>query len=197
MKHTLCALSALLAASNASAQQGAPYPPPAYGPPPYYAPAPVPVVPIWISSDVQGPTYELRRPGDGNAVFFCRSAACAAYLPIGEYDVYVPPTADYAEGKRRVKIEKPSQLVIQPRDASARTAGLAMGIAGTVLVVAGFTTLAVAADRHCEDTSCSEQQDTTVLLSLGGIIAGAILSPIGWVSFGKSFKPGVQVIEKQ
>jgi hypothetical protein len=157
----------------------------------------VPVVPIWITSEARGPTYELRLPGSESTVFFCRSQTCAAYVPSGEYEVYVSPTGDYAEGKRRVKIEKPSQLVIEPRDASAHTTGLVMGIGGTVLAVMGFTTLLVAANKPCDATSCDDERATLIWLGLGGLIAGAVLTPIGWVRFGKSFRPGVQVIEKQ
>jgi len=148
-------------------------------------------------SDARGPTYELRHPGNESTIFFCRSQLCVAYLPIGEYEVYVSPTPDYAEGKRRVKIEQPTQLKIEPRDASAQTTGLAMGVGGTVLAIAGFTTLLIGASRACDDTSCTDERDTLLWLSLGGLIAGAILTPIGWVRFAKSFRPGVQVIEKQ
>jgi hypothetical protein len=136
--------------------------------------------------------YTLRREEDEVTVLPCPAGDCVAWLPRGKYLVHVSATDDYAGGERRVNLTQDSTLRVQPRNASDGSVGLGMGIGGVVLFFGGISLLIAASERNCRDVSCDSQEDF-IVLGLAGLIGGAILTPLGWVKYGKSFRPAVEV----
>lgn len=64
----------------------------------------------------------------------------------------------------------------------------AMGIVGSLLLVVG--TAAVLANS-C-DHSCEEGETNGSPLGGLALLGGLVLTPIGWVTFGQSFKPDIE-----
>lgn len=95
---------------------------------------------------------------------------------------------------RSVTVSGPSRILVEPRNKSDRSTGLLMGIAGIGLVVVGSVAmLSGLAQSYEHDINGGGDDGRTLLLAgLVGFTAGAVLTPIGWVKFGRS-APSVEV----
>jgi hypothetical protein len=115
----------------------------------------------------------------------------------GRYRIEVLETADTLGGNRSVSVDGPSRLVITPRDRTKKSTGLVLGIGGGVAVVVGVALLLHGSSdvpATCDSSgSCTRPWNTE--MTTGGFVAlaGAIMTPIGWVMFGKSLRPAIDV----
>jgi hypothetical protein len=115
----------------------------------------------------------------------------------GRYRIEVIESEDTLSGSRPVSVDGPVRLVITPRDRTKRTMGLTLGIGGAVAVVVGIALLAHGSSEvpaTCDSQGyCSRDWNTE--MTTGGLVAlaGAIMTPIGWVMFGKSARPAIDV----
>lgn len=133
---------------------------------------------------------ELQMPDSRRPVALCQGA-CTAYLPPGRYRLEVHPGYETRGGARVVNVPGPSALFVTPRSEGMRTSGLAMGVAGSALVMFGFVTLVTTLDDpHHEN---DDRNQVLVPMALVGLVVGLVLTPIGWVRFGKSLRPAVDV----
>jgi hypothetical protein len=168
--------SPLLAAGHAAAQE-------AHVPPPPFAPRGL--LPIAVFPDDPALRFELQLPDTRRPVALCQGP-CTAYLPPGRYRFFVHPTNGTRAGGRTVEIEAPSVVHLKPRTHGHYETGLTLGIVGSALLfISTFTLLSTADGRG--------DHDDVVALSLLGFVTGAVLTPIGWVSFGRSLRPAVEV----
>jgi hypothetical protein len=122
---------------------------------------------------------------------------CTVYVPPREYWITVEETGETIKGKRSIEVNGPTRLEVEPRSKSGRSTGLAMGIGGIGLIVVGTVAMMaglVQSFDHSVDGEPRGGDDGTSLLLLGlaGFTAGAVLTPIGWVKYGRS-APGVNV----
>lgn len=120
---------------------------------------------------------------------------CRLQLLPGRYKVFVHATEDTLPGSRMVDIKGPSTVRVDPDTTAHRSAGLAMGIAGPILMLVGLIGLAASA---CEDGCYDENgdrndNDNANGIAVLGILGGIAITPIGWVMYGTSFKPEVDV----
>jgi len=154
-----------------------------------------PPVLIEIASEEPETWFELRTTSDV-PIFRCQGA-CAAYVPAGTYAVYVEETDDTRAGQRKLTLEKASSVTLTPRSKSTGSAGLALGIAGSVALPVGLLMVISATLSSCEEGlsgTCNDSQTQTIgLLGLALFLGGAVATPIGWVMFAKSRRPGVEV----
>jgi hypothetical protein len=118
---------------------------------------------------------------------------CELQMPRGPYSLEVLESPRLAGGSRPIVIDGRSRLVVTPRDRSMRTAGLVLGISGIAAIVGGIGLIADGLKAECRGDVCSSSSSTEAGVGLAVLIAGAALTPIGWVIFGKSFHPGVDV----
>jgi hypothetical protein len=115
----------------------------------------------------------------------------------GRYRIEVLETEGTLGGSRSASVDGPVRLVITPRDRAKRTLGLTLGIGGAVAVVVGVALLVDGASgvpATCDTQGyCSRTWNTE--MTTGGLVAlaGAIMTPIGWVMFGKSARPAIDV----
>jgi hypothetical protein len=164
---------------------------------PYWAP-----VPVWIIGEGNEalsvaiyPDWAI--PGGVPPPARCVTP-CSLMLWRGRYRVAVAETPDTFAGNRVIEVEGPTRFVLTPRDRGKRTLGLVLGVGGSVLLVAGVL-VAVHGSEVADRPGCigaeacssrwTPELTTGLLLVLGGLAA----TPIGWVMFGKSFRPGVQL----
>lgn len=91
------------------------------------------------------------------------------------------------EGSRKIQLLGPSRVVVEPRSQGQRTAGLVIAIIGTAAAATGFLMLTAA-----DSMGSNETQDNATLTGLLLLVGGAIMTPIGWVKFGRS-APRVEV----
>jgi len=118
---------------------------------------------------------------------------CIAHLERGQYRLLVYATDDTVEGSRMITIDDSRDLIVHPRSSGSGETGLALGILGPVAIIGGGV-LALSNMNLCVD-SC-EPRDTSpglALLGVGLMLGGLVATPIGWVLYGQSRHPGVEM----
>jgi hypothetical protein len=107
---------------------------------------------------------------------------------------------------RTIWVHSSGRMRVTPPNYQARSTGLALGITGTALIPVGLTTAYVGAmmSLGCDETTWdSEDGYSSESASCGGdgvitaglvmMAVGAVLTPIGWVMFGKNRRPRVEL----
>ncbi|MCK6536851.1 MAG: hypothetical protein L6Q84_28115 [Polyangiaceae bacterium] len=179
--------AALLLLAPAVARAQVPAPPPGWAPRPYAVPPPVDLVSTepGVSLSV---FPERARPDRDPPLFECPTPPCRIPLWPGRYQLRVSEGPETLEGTRGFETTGPAQVSVDPDTHAHRTAGLVMGIVGPIAALVGVGMLA-----SCSGSECREGDDflgsSGVLLFLGGLT----VTPIGWVMFGTSYKPEVEV----
>jgi hypothetical protein len=146
-------------------------------------------VPVVLESSQPGPSVSLYLDRKcEQPVAYCPNR-CLVYVPPRKYWLEVGESQETLAGRRNVNIDGPSRLVVDPRAKSERSMGLVMGVTGIALLVTGTVVMLGA----LESSDHPDGNDDINLVALGfvGFTAGAILTPIGWVRYGRS-APGVQ-----
>jgi hypothetical protein len=147
--------------------------------------APPGLLPIAVFPSEPGLRFELQLPDTRRPVALCQGP-CTAYLPPGRYRFFVHPTDGTRAGGRTVQIEAPSVVQLKPRTNGHYQTGLTLGIVGSALVFASTLTMLSSVGEGAD-------HDDVFAVSLLGFVTGAVLTPIGWVSFGRSLRPAVDV----
>jgi hypothetical protein len=164
-------------------------------------------VPVWFEgSDGENPLVEIYpdgvEPGTVPALARCH-LPCGLSMARGRYVIHVAETADTLGGSRSVAIEGRSGVAITPRDRMKRTAGLVLGIGGLVVGIVGAALYADGYARApqpylcAEHTVCSPSWNAEQIGGFSALIASLALMPIGWVMFGKSFRPAIDIAPAQ
>jgi hypothetical protein len=94
----------------------------------------------------------------------------------------VRATDDTLAGGRVFELRQSTAIVVSPDHDSQRSGGLVLGIGGPVVTIVGAV---LVLSSLCEGCGRSNNAGAGLLLMLGGIA----VTPIGWVMFGRSFKP--------
>jgi len=200
-------LGALLAASwSTAAHAQVPAPPTGYPPPGYYSlpPGYAPPVGYWppmmvdLASTEPGVHVsiypEKTNPDIVAPIVDCASPPCRVGLYPGRYKLHVSEGPNTLAGSRDIEIRSPSLVTVDPDTHEHRSVGLALGIAGPVMMLGG---LVWAASESCYeyDSNCqhSSDRDTRISFAIFTMLAGLAVTPIGWVMFGTSYKPEVEV----
>jgi hypothetical protein len=122
----------------------------------------------------------------------CRGGCQVSVLP-GKYRLRVTKPGE-SPSERALTLSEPERLSIGPSNPSASNAGLALGIAGPVLII--LSVALVIAELDCSYNSEREYQtcetpDWVPGAALIGILGGAAMTPIGWVMFAKNRRPSI------
>lgn len=136
-------------------------------------------------------SLEVRSKRDGATLARCQSS-CVVELPHGVYHVVIPPTAGSARGTQNLVVDGSGTWAIQDADRDAAMSGLALGIAGTVMIPAGLviTMLSTLSARDGEgSTSPASQRWATA--GVATLITGVVLTPVGWTMFARNRRPKV------
>jgi hypothetical protein len=160
-------------------------------------------VPVWLDSDDgEKPLVDIyadgTQPGRTAALARCR-LPCGFWLRGGQYFIQVVETSDYLGGGRWVSVVGPTRLAITPRKPMKRTLWLVLGIAGAVAVTVGAGLFIDGDERLPPSRLCAEHvvcSPSWTAEMIGGLLtfaAGAAATPAGWVLFGKSFRPAIDV----
>jgi hypothetical protein len=159
-------------------------------------------VPVWLDSeDDTRPLVQIypdwASPGSVPPLAQCQ-LPCGFHMQRGRYRIQVEETESTLGGSRAVTIAGPAHLGITPRDRSKRTLGLVFGIGGIAAVIAGAALFIDGSRtyRNCDiDGICNDNYRFGGESSAGVVmlLAGAALTPIGWVMFGKSLRPAIDV----
>jgi hypothetical protein len=164
----------------------------------------VELVPLWSERRVDvvlvparpGLSLRIRPLGSPADEEQCGSDGCVASVRPGQYEISVFDRGSDA-GSRELDLTRAERLLITPPDESARTTGLVLGVAGSVLLGAGVVMSVIAYSSsfsECDDGGDCDD-DTPPWLGPMGIaagITGGIAMPIGWVLFGNNLRPRVE-----
>jgi hypothetical protein len=96
-----------------------------------------------------------------------------------------------------MEIVDASKILVTPRSEAQHSTGLVLGIAGPALMVLGAAVFLtnLANNYSTEDSSSGSGSGHAdgMLAGMGLMIGGMVLTPIGWVMFGTSLRPRVEV----
>lgn len=122
--------------------------------------------------------------GSTEPVADCVGMCDFAALP-GRYTLYTHDASTGADHELSLRIRRSSRFQLQQGDDGARDAGLALGITGSVSIVAGFfMVLPVVLSSMCEDTNCTTSDERlTAEVGLGLLLGGIVATPIGFTVF--------------
>lgn len=140
-------------------------------------------VAVHIHSDQPAARYELFDPDFPKPVAGC-TGSCTVYVLPGRYRLTVSPTHSTRAGTSSVRVEHGTRLEVSPRGYASRWAGLGTAVGGMGTMVAGVTLLATG----------SKASGSRFAVGLASFLMGAAATPIGWVIFGKSYRPSVRVL---
>jgi hypothetical protein len=133
---------------------------------------------VRLRGDRPGLRYTLMPVGGVGDFAGCPRSRCEVRLLPGRYLLHVEGGDDASEGTRTVTIVSPSLLRVSPRSQSTRYQGLALGLAGSAMVVAALASgLLVGPSEH--------RGDGETRLLIGGLALGLVATPIGWITFGQ------------
>jgi len=153
---------------------------------------PAPFTDIVVRSTIEPVSVELynpyARPGVDPPIMRC-TAPCRAHVPVGRYKLYVAEGPENLSGSRAVDVSGPSTVVVDPDKPSQRTIGLVLGIGGVVAMISGA--VLVLSGSCWDDGYCNHSDDGRSGAGAFLLLSGVVATPIGWVMFGKSFKPEV------
>jgi hypothetical protein len=155
------------------------------------ASTPVVGVPIEIRGSLPKLRLEIQDPRTRAPLAYCVGACQAALVP-GRYRFFVHESPGLRAGGRNVRIDHASRILITPSSEAKRSTGLALGIAGPAMMVVGaFMFLSSISLDGSEGRG--DRDAGTGLAGLGLMVTGIALTPIGWVMFGTSLRPKVEV----
>jgi hypothetical protein len=163
----------------------------AHAEPPVTLTPPSTAVPIELHGSEPNLHLEIQDPRTRRPLALCTGACQASIVP-GRYRLFVDATPDTRAGGRDVQIVEPSSLLVTPRSEARHTTGLVLGIAGPVLMVIGSVVILSSIARDYNESGSSTSGEG-VLAGLGMMLGGIAITPVGWVMFGTSLKPKVEV----
>lgn len=151
-----------------------------------------PYWPVSVTSAAFGKNIEIyqpeAKPGRDWPLLVC-GRSCRVALPAGEYRVSVVDAQGRSRASRALAVNGPASWLVRPPSEEQRTTGLVLGVAGPVAMVGGsMLILSGLCIEECRD-SHADRVAAGLILAIGGVVA----TPIGWVMFGKSFRPTVEV----
>lgn len=149
-------------------------------------------VPIQLRGSEPGLRLEIQDPRNRSPLALCTDACQATIVP-GRYRLFVNATAGTRAGGRVVDISGPSQLLVTPRTEARYTTGLTLGIGGPVLMVLGSLLFLASLGNGLGHDAGSSSDGGQAAAGLGMLVGGIVITPIGWVMFGTSLRPKVEV----
>ena len=120
---------------------------------------------------------------------------CVLSLPESSYRL-VFRDAEGNEQGLPFSVKGKGGVELQDADETAASVGLGLGVAGPVFVVTGMALMTIALKDACLAEACESQHDSSGgAMLLGGLVAmavGAVITPIGWVTYARNRHPRVR-----
>jgi hypothetical protein len=155
-------------------------------------------VPVHMPSDSATTVYEVfgeqQKMGREAPVARC-TGDCAVDIEPGRYKLRMVDGDGPRLSTRAFAVASPSELRIERPTDDQRWGGLGLGIAGTVGVIGGMVAMTpVIMSSLCERSDCvTESERNQAAIGLAVFTIGAIVTPIGWTMFARSFRANVVV----
>jgi hypothetical protein len=130
---------------------------------------------------------------DERPIFRCQTP-CRVRLYPSTYRFHLRGGPDKVEADTVVDVDRPQRLTFTLPAQADKTEGLAVAITGTALIPAGaIVAMASALSNACFDCEYSAHRDQStpagVYVGLTMLAVGAVLTPVGWVTFARNRKP--------
>lgn len=125
---------------------------------------------------------------DGTVLGSCMGN-CTFQVPPGTYVLESGETDELRSGRQKIVVTGPTMVDVRPGSKSARSTGLALGIAGPVLLFTGLIgTMVVALQRDSADFDCRardicDQDKPSYTPWVLSMVAGAAGTTVGWIMF--------------
>jgi hypothetical protein len=145
-----------------------------------------------------GTAWEIYRP-EGPTVARCGSRGCTVKMEAGSYRLWAKGTP--LSRSRELEVHSDMDLTVRAPSRSARQAGLAVGIVGSAMagigmglietaLIGGIECLGDALAPDNDSPPCDNSGTFTLGLVLAG--GGAVLTPVGWVTFARNRYPTIK-----
>jgi len=154
---------------------------------------PIAVYPFMVRARTDGRRIEVRSSHD-QVIARCVSG-CWLNLPGGDYKALFYDQSG-AEHELEFSVQGPGGIEIEDANPVAASNGMAFGVVGSALVAGGMVAMVVGLKDACLDF-CENGRSPDAGLFLGGFaafVAGAIITPLGWVAFARNHNPRVHEI---
>jgi hypothetical protein len=143
---------------------------------------------VRLSSDPEDLRLEVGSLDGQQTVAQCNRYCTLRLIP-GHYALRAMTLDTGREFELPLRVERSTTFRIDAGSHGARVAGLVIGTAGPILIVAGVVMIFEDAVRNsgCDD-DCPANRGTDYLGALGltSVLVGALATPIGWTMFAKN-----------
>lgn len=126
----------------------------------------------------------------------CKAPPCLFEIPTGQYLLHAERGPRTLPGSRLVRVDAPANISVDPDAEAQRTNGLALGLLGSAIFVAGFVYAGVEDRSGSDPQSRSYDFDIVYTALVISMFGGAIAAP-GWVMYGRSFAPTVELTPRR
>jgi hypothetical protein len=142
---------------------------------------------VVISGVAAGARLRVSEAKGGHTIADCRGR-CDFFAAPGRYTVYTQSPETGVHHELGLRVSRSSRFELQEGDATARYAGLTLGIAGPVAILTGVILIMPALlSSICEDSDCtSDGEQRAAQLGVGLLVLGAVATPVGWVIFASN-----------
>jgi len=143
-----------------------------------------------IRTVTPGKPFDIRVAEQDQVVGRCMGQ-CTLALPPGSYNVHLYGANGQPDGDTDFSVSGPGSLQVQDANRSVATIGAVMGAVGPVLIVTGLLLIvtSVCIDESIHTDDCPNGNNSRANLGLSSMVAGTIMTPIGWVLFARNRSP--------
>lgn len=135
------------------------------------APGLVPVIdqaPVEIRTATPGRRFEIR--SEEEAVVARCIGQCSLTLPLGSYQVALYVAQEKLGNETHFDVSGPVSITVSDPNSGTADVGLAMGVVGPIVLVAGNILFAAG---FCWE-QCSQEKNTMAAVGVGAMLAGAV-----------------------
>jgi hypothetical protein len=202
LRFSIALVALLCSAPELQAQEIAPPPPSVLPPLPLPSSPPDPRAGVELTGNdprLRFEIYSLAKGAKRDVPIHACANPCRVLLERGEYRVRVSGGQQQITADRKIEVTGDGSWRFSLPDRKGRSSALALAITGTALLPVGLIVAFVSASsvtacgHGCDGTDRpNEAASTGVVVGLGMMVVGAVLTPIGWVQFARNRKPKME-----
>jgi hypothetical protein len=134
-------------------------------------------VTVDIAAEDRARPFEVRTP-EQVVIALC-AGHCQLSLVCGHYNIYAPVAGERPAQTKSIEITSAASITFGDRNPKLESTGLALGLTGIVVASIGLLLVtSTACINECTETA---ETKTRKYIGLGGLVAGAVMIPVGFV----------------
>lgn len=146
------------------------------------------LVDVLLTSNDESSYFELVSEKNGASLIVC-GTPCRFRIWPGRYRLITNPSSGYIGGANSLMIDGSSDVVIHQDSVFRPAMGAVLGVLGAATAIVGGFLLAT---NRC-DSGCNTETARHSRLGVASLGAGLVVAPIGWLLFGQSRNPEINI----